>query len=185
MKVIILTLLIVVLTVVAWGPPTVNAVPDTDFNWKTYVNPQYGFSIKYPDRYDISFSADPKGDELYIMSNSYSDHFWNIGLIINPIDYSQYSDLKGFADMWYNKSIAEFGNQPLEPINGNDITNYPTYTYSTYIEAGEDHPGKLRIFKVALQIHGENTYLFSLSDLNTDAHIEEFDKMVNSFKIFS
>jgi hypothetical protein len=167
------------------GVATPQVLAQEQFEWKTYIDPQYGFTLEYPSRHDLSFSADPSGNKTYLMSDPNHGPFWSMHLSIEPFNITKFKDLNGLTDYEYNKSLVDFGNKPLYQINDKEFANYPITTFSTYIDNLEDYPGKMRIFKVALQIHDGNSYLFSLSNLNTDTHFEEFDKMVNSIKFFN
>lgn len=152
--------------------------------WKTYVNPQHGFTLEYPDRYDSFLITRPNGNSVAIDSNSYAEHFWEISLNIEPFNSTKFKDLKGVADYWYNKSVVENGAKSLYEVNGTEFTKFSTYSYSDYIDE-YDNPGKYRIFKLAYQLHDGNLFTFFLSDLSTDTHFDEFDRFVNSLKFFN
>jgi hypothetical protein len=181
MKVIIISLLIVVSVTVGWGPPTVNAVPDTDFTWKTYVNTKNGYSVEYPTSHDLSMFYYPKIDMLNIDSVGLNETYYAFVLKVDLFNFTKYKDLKSLVESRYNLDLTEAGYIALSKVDGTEFINYPTYTYTVYAPGADP---KERIFKVAYQLHDGKLYTFSLSDIASDFHEEDFDWFVNSFKIF-
>lgn len=176
--------MIVLVVVVGVGAAIPRTTLAQEFTWKTYLDPIYNYTIEYPDRHDTFFMTNPYRGSIYINSNQYSDHFWEISLNVAHFNTTKFTDLKSVADDLYHRSTVEFGAKSLYEVNGSELTNYPTYTYSIYQDEGEDATGEFRVSKMAFQLHDGNVFLFSLSDLNSDTHFDEFDRFVNSIKFF-
>lgn len=167
--------------------PTVNSPKssltlNSTANWKTYTDPKYNYSFKYPTRYEIEkpmFEALPEG-EVSFNAGSKADSFWIDAVSFNgTLDqfvskYTAYDPVPKVVMTNLNVS------SPLgELVNQNDTT-IRLYKYTNHYDQNINPEAKDIINYTGFIVSGNFGYI--LRSENGADNLFEIDQILSTFK---
>ena len=189
-----LVLLIIVVVVGAgtfWAPQLTNAqygsftfaksVPvqqDQQQEWKTYVNPEYKFTMQYPYSGEGKFLSNDHGI-MITTTNDMLDSDTPFLMFITPKNGTG-DNIISYVQSWLQDDIRTIDNRTtvFEPIHPIVYANTSGYEYVTY-----DGWNGLLGTSIFLD-NGEHVLGFRSSDSIDDYNLDDFKNVVGSIKFF-
>ena len=111
--------------------PTSTSTPDPTANWQTYINSEYGYSIKYPIALKTQVvaagagtrEAPPNARELYIynpeMEESYMNRYINLEALGSELTRS---------NEWTRTQVRLGGKSATKLVNSNQTSDFDIYS---------------------------------------------------------
>ncbi|KAA2279385.1 hypothetical protein [Candidatus Nitrosocosmicus sp. SS] len=143
--------------------------------WKTYINPEYKFSIDYPHMETNVANILIIGDKPKISNNLESEI--DFSLLISQKNDS--NDIKPYVEYWLQKDLSnELRNVTIfDPLHPVIFANSSGYEYVTY-------NGKDSLRTNIFLDHDDKIFFFTTSNPTTDFNLDKFYRSVNSTKFF-
>jgi len=150
--------------------------PSLAQEWKTYINPEYNFTIQYPYSGEGNFASNDHG--ITILGNITNDILdSSIPLIILITSKNDTEDIKPYVESWLRNDLHSSNITVFESIHPVSYGNMSGYEYATYNEKDSVST------KIFLD-DGRQIYVFSSSDQLYDFKLNEIRKVANSIKFF-
>src|SRR5687767_3453961 len=124
-------MMVVVVVVLGFGAPSIYSQEE----WKTYLNPEYKFTIQYPIVYFPNSSVERFGNTTML---DLVGHEINMNMNIEPINKSESTTntaLKWLTNQ-YDREIEDGYHSFLQNITEVKYGKYPAYKMITYDPTG-------------------------------------------------
>lgn len=143
--------------------------------WKTYINPELGFSINYPEMKFMHITEHETLPSVLIAG----DFFVMIDLLkVNDT----IKDSRQIAELTANTQSTEYGSKILQDIHPVIYANKSGHSITLYNE--NPNSNSTLITKYVFLPNDNKIYQFYLEDDSENYHEKTFEIMVNSTKFY-
>lgn len=169
---------VVLVIVLGFGAPDTLAQQTSPQEWKTYINPEYKFTMQYPYSGDGKFASRDHGITI-LDSTSLDILDASTPLLISITPKNGTEDIKPYVESSLRNDLApNLANVTVfESIHPVSYTNTSGYEYVTY-------DGKDSLHTNIFLDNGKHIFGFSSFDQKYDYDVDELRKVINSIKFF-